>query len=466
MVLSLEESLQKEEVLEDLLLNPQSFRFRDAPEVVVAAEQWVPHVLMRQGETGNLTASGPMINLLDMMSRSINFTYRLVRPSDGSWGAPLPNGSWSGMVGVVQREAADMGLGPFAVTRSRSLVVAFSQTLFFEDVVILASKGKPEHNPWGFLFPLAPAVWAALLMAMTCTWAALLILGVWDFGSGRVNRALDALFLQIRTLLRQGMDCDLPGSAGRWVVGGWLLVAMVTTWSYTGNLMSLLVRAGGPSPHPIGQRSTYQRHHGTGNTKEGILAELHALLEVGRMHHKPLNMMAQFLGTLVRDGTHVLFIDGSTSLKLQADIFSKTGRCEFYKARETFMPLFYAMIGKKDSPLIPAIDARIQQLLASGLYNKWVLSAIPNATACVSLSTSITVKEPLTLATTWGMFVVLVCGLSLALICFVVEVFFPRLSVETSGDQASRSGFTKEERNLQEISLEAANGGKSLLPQK
>nr|XP_027222652.1 glutamate receptor-like [Penaeus vannamei] len=336
---------------------------------------------MRQGETGNLTASGPMINLLDMMSRSINFTYRLVRPSDGSWGAPLPNGSWSGMVGVVQREAADMGLGPFAVTRSRSLVVAFSQTLFFEDVVILASKGKPEHNPWGFLFPLAPAVWAALLMAMTCTWAALLILGVWDFGSGRVNRALDALFLQIRTLLRQGMDCDLPGSAGRWVVGGWLLVAMVTTWSYTGNLMSLL------------------------NTKEGILAELHALLEVGRMHHKPLNMMAQFLGTLVRDGTHVLFIDGSTSLKLQADIFSKTGRCEFYKARETFMPLFYAMIGKKDSPLIPAIDARIQQLLASGLYNKWVLSAIPNATACVSLSTSITVKEPLTLATTWVLYV-------------------------------------------------------------
>lgn len=69
------------------------------------------------------------------------------------------------------------------------------------------------------------------------------------------------------------------------------------------------------------------KHNFQQNTKEGILAELHALLEVGRMHHKPLNMMAQFLGTLVRDGTHVLFIDGSTSLKLQADIFSKTGWC-------------------------------------------------------------------------------------------------------------------------------------------
>lgn len=49
------------------------------------------------------------------------------------------------------------------------------------------------------------------------------------------------------------MDCDLPGSAGRWVVGGWLLVAMVTTWSYTGNLMSQLTVRAVPLPFQTGQ---------------------------------------------------------------------------------------------------------------------------------------------------------------------------------------------------------------------
>ncbi|XP_063604099.1 probable glutamate receptor [Penaeus indicus] len=457
MVLSLEETLQKGEVLESLLLHPRSFRFQDAPEVVVVAEQWTPHVLIRRGERGNFIASGPMINLLDMVSHSINFTYRLVRPDDGSWGAPQANGSWSGMMGVVMRNEADVGLGPFAVMRSRSLVVQYSQSLFFDSTVILASKGKLEHNPWSFLLPLAPAVWAALFVAATCACSALLILGVWDFVSGRLNRAMDVLFLHVRTLLQQGLGCDLPGSAGRWVVGGWLLVAMVTTWSYTGNLMSLLTVRHVSLPFQTGQDILDDPHVNVimeqasaytdimENAKEGILADLHALLKVGRMHHKPLNAMAQFLDTLVRDGTHVLFIDESTSRKLPADIFSKTGRCEFYKARETFIPFFYAMIGRKNCPLIPAIDARIQQLLASGLYNKWVLSAIPNATACVSLPSSITVKEPLTLATTWGMFVVLVCGLSLALICFVAEIIHHRLSreVETSGAQVSRNAFKK-----------------------
>lgn len=136
------------------------------------------------------------------------------------------------------------------------------------------------------------------------------------------------------------------------------------------------------------------------------------------MHYKPLSMIPQILETLVRDGTHILLTDDSTCLKLPADIFSKIGwmlcvgcfsriyqsenvqftsytnvkifflycihikmrnvyiysiftcihaciivsfrpgRCEFYKGRENFMSFFFAMIGQKDSPLIPAIDAR------------------------------------------------------------------------------------------------------------
>ncbi|XP_042857756.1 probable glutamate receptor [Penaeus japonicus] len=373
----------------------------------------MPHTLVAEGERDDFSASGPMINLLNLVSRSINFTYKLVRPSDGSWGARQPDGSWSGMVGVVQRKEADLGLGPFALTHSRSQVIEYSHTFFFENVVILASRGKPQHNPWSFLMPLAPAVWAGLLVAMTCTWAAMLILGGRDSLSGRLNKPLDILFLHARTLLQQGLGCDLQGSVERWVVGGWLLVAMVTAWSYAGNLMSILAMRHVPLPFQTGEDILDDPHINVvteqlssysdimENAKEGILAELHALQEVGRMHYKPLSMIPQILETLVRDGTHILLVDDSTCLKLPADIFSKIGRCEFYKGRENFMSFFFAMIGQKDSPLIPAIDARIQQVLASGLYNQWILNAIPNSTACVSLPSSIAFKEPLSLTTTW-----------------------------------------------------------------
>ena len=46
-----------------------------------------------------------MFNFQELM----NFTYSVIEPPDGQWGARFPDGSWSGMVGMVQREEVDMG---------------------------------------------------------------------------------------------------------------------------------------------------------------------------------------------------------------------------------------------------------------------------------------------------------------------------------------------------------------------
>ena len=39
----------------------------------------------------------------------MNFTYTIVQPPDKAWGSPYGNGSWNGMVGMLQREEADIG---------------------------------------------------------------------------------------------------------------------------------------------------------------------------------------------------------------------------------------------------------------------------------------------------------------------------------------------------------------------
>ena len=39
----------------------------------------------------------------------MNFTYDLTKPPDGQWGAIQPDGSWSGMVGMLVREEIDVG---------------------------------------------------------------------------------------------------------------------------------------------------------------------------------------------------------------------------------------------------------------------------------------------------------------------------------------------------------------------
>ena len=39
----------------------------------------------------------------------MNFTYVLKKPPDGQWGVKKPDGSWSGMIGELLLENADVG---------------------------------------------------------------------------------------------------------------------------------------------------------------------------------------------------------------------------------------------------------------------------------------------------------------------------------------------------------------------
>ena len=39
----------------------------------------------------------------------LNFTYDLTQPPDGQWGAIQPDGTWSGLVGMLMRDEIDIG---------------------------------------------------------------------------------------------------------------------------------------------------------------------------------------------------------------------------------------------------------------------------------------------------------------------------------------------------------------------
>ena len=44
-----------------------------------------------------------------MFQQILNYTYDLTKPPDGQWGAIQPDGSWSGLVGMLIRQEIDMG---------------------------------------------------------------------------------------------------------------------------------------------------------------------------------------------------------------------------------------------------------------------------------------------------------------------------------------------------------------------
>ena len=50
---------------------------------------------------------------------------------EDSFGSKSGNGSWSGMLALLSSGITQVGVGPFVVTKERSEVVAFTDTLGF-----------------------------------------------------------------------------------------------------------------------------------------------------------------------------------------------------------------------------------------------------------------------------------------------------------------------------------------------
>lgn len=181
--------------------------------------------------------------------------------------------------------------GPFQLSSVRAGVADYTVTIFTGNTRIVGGLGGLSVDPWSFLLPLTPVVWAATLTALLAVFVVLQILPfclantVLDHGGWSVSDA----FSCVRIILQQGKDSGialscmifchvfkvsvlqerscresmktatrtpntdivLPSKWWWWerlVLGLWMLATLVLIRSYAGNLMSLLAVRYVPQP--------------------------------------------------------------------------------------------------------------------------------------------------------------------------------------------------------------------------
>ncbi|KAK8407425.1 hypothetical protein O3P69_002154 [Scylla paramamosain] len=398
----LREVLAEPEVLRGLAQNAAGFRFPRGAVVTVTAEHWRPYTIVAPGGEGCQRVSGPMGAILAVLAHTLNFTCRVVSPPDAVWGSQLPNGSWTGMIGQVVRQQVDLGLGPFGMIYSRTKAVDFSTLISFEARSILSRKGTPEINPWGFLFPLTGTVWGTVAAALAVVWLVTLLVGRRPGASVSLSWTGEVFLQNVRVFLNQGLTGVVLGQGGVVMLGSWVVVAAVVFWSYTGNLTSLLAKI-----------------------ESGELRELHDLDKVGRVIYETSDLHSM-VENYVRLGGYSL-IDAVFSIDLlMADSFLKTKTCDFYKSKQTMFSTGTHVIMEKGNPLLPAVDHRIRAIVESGLFEHWMNNELHAYRSNCQFSPSIIlVREPLSLANLWGLFLVLGTGMLLAANVFCLELSVP-----------------------------------------
>ncbi|XP_069982156.1 probable glutamate receptor [Penaeus vannamei] len=404
-----------------------------------------------------------MANILDIIATSMNFSYGFVRPRDGAWGTEKVDGSWSGMVGMVSREEADLGLGPFAMTTKRAEVVDYATPILIDYARILGGRGRPEVDPWGFLFPLTQEVWMGVLVMVAVVLLVVLVLSRLSEKAlqkkeeeGRVSQGTRNMYFGVfRILLQQDTkpstcpsrtpDAKVPPGR-RWervLLAGWMIVTLVTVKSYAGNLMSLLAVRHIPQPYQsvrdvlddpactmIWEANTMFVEF-LSNVQSGPFHEVWRAGSQGRILFKKSTEYLDAIDSLVRSRPYVLIVEDLTHRVLMGQDFSVNGRCDFYRSTKAFLPFMFSVIGQKGNPIVEAISKRIWAVTESGLYDHWLDSFIPNSTSCANVPSKITVNTSLGIMNLWGLFAVLLAGHLLGLMVLGLEILFGFLSSDT-----------------------------------
>ncbi|XP_022236206.1 glutamate receptor ionotropic, delta-2-like, partial [Limulus polyphemus] len=211
----------------------------------VTVEEWEPWVWVNETSDGKVAIEGPMADVLEFLAKSVNFTYTLIVPKDHQWGIRLPNGSWTGMIGMMVRNEADFGLGPFAVNYDRNTAVDTTIPIFIDYNTILVNYRKDGPSIFSYLMAFGWEVWLGLILSLlTISFIACFF----DFVMSNnlkttrwINSFPKYVWKFYGNLLYQGSSHEQILHHQRVLQTFWWLTVIVIMQSFSGHLMAILV---------------------------------------------------------------------------------------------------------------------------------------------------------------------------------------------------------------------------------
>ena len=101
---------------------------------------------------------------MQAFSNKHNVSYRVISPSDNSYGVPISKNKFSGVVGMVQHMEVDLGGGLFSMMEDRQRVVDFSASIGVEGYSIMMKTPKKAKTK-NVLTPFSLTVWIVILVS-------------------------------------------------------------------------------------------------------------------------------------------------------------------------------------------------------------------------------------------------------------------------------------------------------------
>ncbi|GIX77062.1 glutamate receptor ionotropic, delta-1 [Caerostris extrusa] len=166
---------------------------------------------------------------LQAVLEAMGFNYDIVIPEDLEWGFETPDGNWTGMVGMVQREA-DLAFTFINLNEQRSKVIDYSNSYSAAKFVFISQMPENIRPTMAFLYPFHLNTWIVICVALMTISAIFAKLdGPWT------------AWESLASIIGQPLSIETSSLKFKVSVALWFLMTRVIILSYSATLLSFLV---------------------------------------------------------------------------------------------------------------------------------------------------------------------------------------------------------------------------------
>ncbi|XP_015590345.1 glutamate receptor ionotropic, kainate 2 isoform X11 [Cephus cinctus] len=413
--------------------------------LVVMTREEKPYVMVKEDKnlTGNARFEGFCIDLLKWIAGQVGFQYAIRLVPDHMYGVYDPETKeWNGIVRELMEKRADLAVASMTINYARESVIDFTKPFMNLGIGILFK--VPTSQPtrlFSFMNPLAVEIWLYVLAAYMLVSFTLFVMArfspyEWnnphpclaesDVVENQFSVSNSFWFIT-GTFLRQGSGLNPKATSTRIVGGIWWFFTLIIISSYTANLAAFLTVERMITPIENAADLAEQTEISYGTLEGGSTMTFFRDSKIG-IYQKMWRFMESkrptvFVSTYEEGVKRVLEGDYAFLMESTMLDYAVQRDCNLTQIGGLLDSKGYGIATPKGSPWRDKISLAILELQEKGviqiLYDKWWKNT---GDVCNRDEKSKESKaNALGVENIGGVFVVLLCGLALAILVAILE---------------------------------------------
>lgn len=204
---------------------------------------------------GNGQFEGMFVDILEEIKRRANVTYDIVTQWDQAYGYEYAPGNWTGLMGSIQKEEADLAVAPLSIVSKRLEAVDFTLPVMSAGLRILYkapdSKSGASDSFGILVSPFTPGLWVMLLLMFIGVSLLFYVIGRFSpyEEHGFVSKAstyegltlLNSFLYSFTSMTFQGYTAAPRSMSGRFLAAFWWMFVLLVIAAYSASLCAIFL---------------------------------------------------------------------------------------------------------------------------------------------------------------------------------------------------------------------------------